>query len=226
MWQPQLPPHSLWLYISHIHKNAGHFFSSHHLFGKHSAVSVFGRSHALYMVGRISRWSPRYLLPVAAPAIRFLIIYQKGDYPGGPNLLTGALYLFFFNFISLFIFGCAGSWLLCWIFFRCVEWGIFSSYGARASHCGGFTCCESWALELVGLSRCGSWALEHRLHSYGSTACGIFLDQRSNPCLLHWQADSLPLSLKGSPCESFKSRDFSQAAGRRKIREIPMVSGS
>ena len=31
------------------------------------------------------------------------------------------------------------------------------------------------------------------------TACGIFLDQGSNPCLLHWQADSLPLSHQGSP---------------------------
>ena len=27
-----------------------------------------------------------------------------------------------------------------------------------------------------------------------SQACGIFLDQRPNPCLLHQQADSLPLS--------------------------------
>ena len=32
-----------------------------------------------------------------------------------------------------------------------------------------------------------------------SSACGIFLAQRSNPCLLHWQADSLPLSHQGSP---------------------------
>ena len=32
-----------------------------------------------------------------------------------------------------------------------------------------------------------------------SVACGIFLDQRSNPRLLHWQADSLPLSQQGSP---------------------------
>ena len=24
-------------------------------------------------------------------------------------------------------------------------------------------------------------------------ACGIFLDQRSNPCLLHWQVGSYPL---------------------------------
>ena len=27
-----------------------------------------------------------------------------------------------------------------------------------------------------------------------SMACGIFLDQGSNPCLLHLQVDSLPLS--------------------------------
>ena len=28
---------------------------------------------------------------------------------------------------------------------------------------------------------------------------GIFLTEGSNPCLLHWQADSLPLSHQGSP---------------------------
>ena len=32
----------------------------------------------------------------------------------------------------------------------------------------------------------------------GSTACGIFLDQGSNPCPLHWQVDSYPLSHQGS----------------------------
>ena len=36
----------------------------------------------------------------------------------------------------------------------------------------------------------------HRL-SY-SKACGIFLDQGSNPCLLPWQADSLLLSHQGN----------------------------
>ena len=32
-----------------------------------------------------------------------------------------------------------------------------------------------------------------------SVACGIFLDQGSNTCLLNWQVDSLPLSHQGSP---------------------------
>ena len=50
-----------------------------------------------------------------------------------------------------------------------------------------------------GLSSCGSRALEHRLSSCGhrlicSTACGIFPDQVSNLCLLHWQAESSTLS--------------------------------
>ena len=32
-----------------------------------------------------------------------------------------------------------------------------------------------------------------------SAACGIFPDQGSNPCTLHWQADSQPLRHQGSP---------------------------
>ena len=45
-----------------------------------------------------------------------------------------------------------------------------------------------------------------RLSSYGSRAqllrgmaCGILPDQGSNPCPLHWQADSQPLCHQGSP---------------------------
>ena len=36
-------------------------------------------------------------------------------------------------------------------------------------------------------------------------ACGIFLDQESNQCQLHWQVGSYPLDLQGSPAyESLK----------------------
>ena len=41
-----------------------------------------------------------------------------------------------------------------------------------------------------------------------STACGIFLDQGSNLRLLHWQADSLPLSYQGNPVDILKKRFF------------------
>jgi len=47
-----------------------------------------------------------------------------------------------------------------------------------------------------GLSSTGSIAVAYRLSC--SPACGIFLDQRSNLYLLHWQVDSLLLSLHGS----------------------------
>ena len=36
----------------------------------------------------------------------------------------------------------------------------------------------------------------HRLSC--SPTCGMFLDQGSNPCLLHWQSDSLSPSHQGS----------------------------
>ena len=49
---------------------------------------------------------------------------------------------------------------------------------------------------------CGSQALEHRVvvpRLSCSAARGIFPDQGLNPCLLHWQADSLPLSQQENP---------------------------
>ena len=38
------------------------------------------------------------------------------------------------------------------------------------------------------------------LHGFScSAACGVFLDEGSNPRFLHWQVDSVPLSHRGSP---------------------------
>ena len=55
----------------------------------------------------------------------------------------------------------------------------------------------------------------HRLGCFA--ACGVFSDQGSNPCLPHWQADSLPLSHQGSPTQklvgsSICNRDKARAA--------------
>ena len=47
-------------------------------------------------------------------------------------------------------------------------------------------------LQTRRLSNCGSRA-------QSSTACGILTDQGSNPCALHWQADSQTLRHQGSP---------------------------
>ena len=46
---------------------------------------------------------------------------------------------------------------------------------------------------LLLLQSTGSMVVVHRLSC--SAACGIFLDQGSNPCLLYWQEDALPLKL-------------------------------
>ena len=52
-------------------------------------------------------------------------------------------------------------------------------------------------VEAPGLWSTNSVIVVHRLNC--SEACGIFPDEGSNLCLLHWQADSLPLSHQGSP---------------------------
>ena len=114
--------------------------------------------------------------------------------------------------VILFIFGCVGSLLL---------WGISSSCSAQIPHCRGFSCCGAQALGCADFSSCGnvlnscgsraldsgSIAVTHRFRC--SAACGIFLDQGSNLCLLHWQMDSLSLSLQGRPCPwNFSGKEY------------------
>ena len=52
-----------------------------------------------------------------------------------------------FLFVYLFIFGHTRSSLLPADFLQ-MQW-------VRASHCSGFSCCRTWALEHEGFSRCG-----------------------------------------------------------------------
>ena len=63
------------------------------------------------------------------------------------------------HFIILFIFGCAGSSLLCGLFSGCGKQGLLSSCGAQTSVIAG-----------SGLSSCGSQALEHSFNSCGAWA--------------------------------------------------------
>ena len=86
--------------------------------------------------------------------------------------------------------------------FGCVEWGLLW-LRCSAPHCGGFSC------EARALGHVGSAAAAPRLQSTGvvleahgracSSACGIFPDQGSNLCLLHWHVDSLSLRHQESP---------------------------
>ena len=57
-----------------------------------------------------------------------------------------------------------------------------------------------------GLWSAGSAVVVHELSC--SAARGIFLDQGSNPCPLHWQADSSPLRHQGSPVHRILTFQF------------------
>ena len=66
--------------------------------------------------------------------------------------------------------------------------------------------CRLQAQEFQYLQFIGSRAHSQELQCMGLVAlrlCGIFPDQGSNPCSLHWQADSHPLYHQGSPTSPF-----------------------
>ena len=84
-------------------------------------------------------------------------------------------------FIHLFIFGCAGSSLLHGLFSSCNEQGLLFSYSAQASRL------LWWLLLLRRMgSRAGQASVVIAHGPSCSVICGIFLDQGSNPCPLHW----------------------------------------
>ena len=80
---------------------------------------------------------------------------------------------------------------------------VAASGGHSSSGCAGLSL--SWPLLLQSTgSRCaGSVIVAHGPSC--SAACGILPDQGSNPCPLHWQADSQPLSHQGRPGHTFSN---------------------
>ena len=106
-------------------------------------------------------------------------------------------YTFIYLFIYLFIFGCVGSSLLCVGFLQLRRVGATLHRGARASHHRGLSPSRPLLLRSTGSKHAGSVLVAHGPSR--SAACGILPDQGSNPCPLHWQADSQPLRHQGSP---------------------------
>ena len=100
----------------------------------------------------------------------------------------------FFKFIYLF--------LLCWIFVSVRELSLVVASGGHSSlRCAGLSLSRPLLLRSTGSRRAGSVIVAHGPSC--SAACGIFRDQGSNSCPLHWQADSQPLRHQGSPHCSF-----------------------
>ena len=103
------------------------------------------------------------------------------------------IYIFFYKFIYLFIY----FWL-CWIFVSVRGLSpVAESGGHSSSRCAGLSLSRPLPLRNTGSRRAGSVIVAHGLSC--SAACGIFPDQGSNPCALHWQADFQPLCHEGSP---------------------------
>ena len=128
----------------------------------------------------------------------FLLFVEIGLVsPAGLELLEvrhQLAYLLFFKiyFIYLFIY-----WL-CWVFVSVRGLSLVAASGDHSSsRCAGLSLSQPLLLRSTG-SRCsGSVVVAHGPSC--SAACGIFPDQGSNPCPLHWQTDSQPLRHQGSP---------------------------
>ena len=115
----------------------------------------------------------------------------------GPNLLILNFIprrsrLFFLIFIFYFFF-----WL-CWVFVSVRGLSPAAASGGHpSSRCAGLSPSRPLSLRSTGSRRAGSAIVAHGPSR--SAARGILPDQSSNPCPLHWQADSQPLRHQGSP---------------------------
>ena len=84
---------------------------------------------------------------------------------------------------------------------------VATSGGPSSSRCVGLSPSRPLLSRGTGSRRAGSVVVAHGPSC--SAACGILPDQGSNPCALHWQADSQPLRHQGSPNSHFFSNCFS-----------------
>ena len=87
---------------------------------------------------------------------------------------------------------------LCWVFVSVRGLSLAAASGGHSSsRCAGLSLSRPLLLWSTGSRRAGSVVVAHGPSC--SVACGIFPDQGSNPCPLHWQADPQPLCHQGSP---------------------------
>ena len=102
-------------------------------------------------------------------------------------------YFFKKLWVYLFIY----FWL-CWVFVSVRGLSLVAASGGHSSsRCAGLSLSRPLLLRSTGSRSTGSVIVAHGPSC--SAACGIFPDQGSNPCPLHWQADSQPLRHQGSP---------------------------
>ena len=116
---------------------------------------------------------------------------------GQSPVLHSCWRFFFFLSYTIFIYLFIYLWL-CWVFVSVRGLSLVAASGGRSlSRCTGLSLSRPLLLRSTG-SRCAGSVIVAHGPSF-SAACGIFPDQGSNPCPLHWQADSQPLRHQGSP---------------------------
>ena len=120
----------------------------------------------------------------------------------------------FLNYLFIYL------WLY-WIFVSVLGLSLVAESGGHSSsRCAGLSLSRPLLLRSTGSRRAGSVVGAHGPSC--SAACGILPDQGSNPCPLHWQADSQPLRHQGSTCMKFlgaRCYDASQMAKWERGRE-------
>ena len=112
-----------------------------------------------------------------------------------PSRSSSAMHHLKFFYLFIFILGVLG--LCCLV-------RASSAHGATLSGGTGALDSRASAVATHGLNSCNFWAPEHRLSSCGMCLVaprygGIFQEQGSNPCPMHWQADSYPLRHQEGP---------------------------
>ena len=108
-------------------------------------------------------------------------------------LMFRPLIFLFFLLLLFFLF-----LAVCWVFVSVQGLSlVVASGGHSSSRCAGLSLSWPLLLRSTGSRRAGSVVVAREPSC--SAACGIFPDQGSNPCPLHWQADSQPLRHQGSP---------------------------
>ena len=127
-----------------------------------------------------------------------LAMYRQEHRPWGHVDKSQHCPLFYFIVIFYFLIYFYIYFWLCWVFISVRGLSLVAASGGHSSsRCVGLSLSRPLLLWSTSSRRAGSVVVAHGPSC--SAACGIFPDQGSNPCTLHWQADSQPLGHQGSP---------------------------
>ena len=161
----------------------------------HFLLHSIGHNLVLCMVQLHSKRHRKYILTVFPGKRVHWVLCTQINLQQNLTFCLPNMYFFnnFFKFIQLFIY----FWV-CWVFVSVRGFSLVAASGGySSSRCVDLSLSRPLLMRSTGSRHAGSVVVAHGLSC--SAACGIFPDQGSNPCPLHWQADSQPLHHQGSP---------------------------